>query len=98
MMSEQALITETTAALSPTARVVSPSANLELLAEQFESSWPGIGPAIALAGAAYPVILALGSLLVIVAMLFNLAFNGSPVQPNELGRVVAFLFVGGTVG
>jgi hypothetical protein len=71
---------------------------LELLAEQFESSWPGIGPAIALAGAAYPVILALGSLLVIVATLFNLAFTGSPVQPNELGRVVVFLFVGGTVG
>src|SRR5882757_9578818 len=98
MMSEQALATDPDSALRPTARVVNPSTNLELLAQQFESSWPGIGPAIALAGAAYPVVLAFGMSLVIIAALLDSHFPGGPVQAKDVGEGVVIVFLVGTVG
>jgi hypothetical protein len=51
-----------------------------------------------LAGAAYPVILALGSLLVIVAALFNLPFTRGLGQATDIGEGVVMVFLGGTAG
>jgi hypothetical protein len=85
-MSEQSLSSEP---------VPGPSATL---ARQLEASWPSIGPAIALAGAAYPVVLAFGMSLFIIAALFILPFTSGPVQANDVVEPVVMVFLGGTVG
>jgi hypothetical protein len=85
-MSEQAL---------PSEPVPGPSASL---ARQLEASWPSIGPAIALAGAAYPVVLAFGVSLVIIASLLDSSFPGGPVQAKDVGEGVVIVFLIGTVG
>src|SRR6476620_5542401 len=97
-MCEQALITEPVPDCSPTARAVNASPNLESLAKQFEAGWPGIGPAIALAGAAYPVVVAFGLSMGIIAALLSVAFAGGPVQSKDVGEGVVIVFLVATVG
>jgi hypothetical protein len=75
--------------------VPGPSATL---ARQLEASWPSIGPAIALAGAAYLVVLALGMSVIIIAALVYLPFSGGPAQPKDVGEGVAIVVLVGTIG
>src|SRR3954468_17349958 len=84
-MSEKPLLIQT---------VPGPSATL---ANQLEIAWPGIGPAIALAGAAYPALLALGLSFVIIAASFNLPFTNE-LGTRGLGEGIVMVLVGGTVG
>src|SRR3954447_16321823 len=87
MMSEQAVLSEPVPGASAA------------LARQLEVSWPSIGPTIALAGAAYLVVLALGMSLIMIATLVILPFTGGgPVQSNDVGEGVVIVFLVGTVG
>jgi hypothetical protein len=91
-MSEQAITHELAAVLSPSAGKSRSSADAELLANRFADGWTTIGPAIALAGAAYAIVLATGSTIVyITSTLLGIA----NFALNEIGQGVAMVFVYG---
>jgi hypothetical protein len=96
-MSEQAVNDEQVGVITPATDKRSSSLDDKLLAKQFSDGLSDIGPAIALAGAAYPVLLAVG--YSIAMLVYLLSAQTAVVHLGEsLIVVLLFSFLGAGIG